>query len=46
VHYVKAEPDFSPQLMAEDGYHPSALGYQTWAQALTPKISELMTRND
>jgi len=46
VHYVKAEPDFSPQLMAEDGYHPSALGYQTWAQALAPKISELMTRND
>ncbi len=46
VHYLRAEPDFSPQLMAEDGYHPSALGYQTWAQALAPKIGSLMSKGD
>lgn len=42
VFYVGVEPDFEPELMAEDGYHPSALGYREWARAITPELSRVM----
>lgn len=30
--------NIEPGMMAEDGFHPSALGYQNWAQQITPNI--------
>jgi lysophospholipase L1-like esterase len=29
---------FAAQYLARDGYHPSALGYRLWAQALAQRL--------
>ena len=34
---------FSPDFLAVDGYHPSALGYRLWAQGLAETIMPSMT---
>lgn len=40
--YVGIEPEFKNSMMAKDGYHPSATGYQAWAQALEPELTEIL----
>ena len=34
VPHCRVELEFSPQYLARDGYHPSALGYRVWAEGL------------
>ena len=36
--------EFAPEYMARDGYHPSALGYQVWAQSLSNLLVERFRR--
>lgn len=38
-HYIKFEADFSENLMAIDGYHPNANGYQLWGQEIAKRIT-------
>ncbi|MEI9898568.1 MAG: hypothetical protein WDN28_33110 [Chthoniobacter sp.] len=35
------QPDISKDIMP-DFLHPNATGYQIWADAITPKVTELM----
>ena len=42
VFYVGVEPNFETELMAEDGYHPSAKGYQEWSRAITPELNKIL----
>jgi lysophospholipase L1-like esterase len=34
AHYIAVSFPYRPELMAEDGFHPSALGYTAWADEL------------
>jgi lysophospholipase L1-like esterase len=36
--------EFTPAYMANDGYHPSALGYRVWAEGLTTLLLGLLRR--
>jgi lysophospholipase L1-like esterase len=36
--HLPIELEFSPAFLAEDGYHPSALGYRVWAQNLAKDL--------
>ncbi|WXL27074.1 SGNH/GDSL hydrolase family protein [Ectopseudomonas mendocina] len=38
VQHVPIELEFSAAYLAEDGYHPSALGYRVWAQRLAERL--------
>ena len=38
VYYISSKPKVEPDFMAEDGYHPSELGYSEWAKTISPKI--------
>ncbi|MCJ8169771.1 SGNH/GDSL hydrolase family protein [Atopomonas sediminilitoris] len=42
--HVNAEVPFSGAYLARDGYHPSALGAQVWAQALMQQVASRLTR--
>ncbi|HSC85522.1 MAG TPA: SGNH/GDSL hydrolase family protein [Pseudomonas sp.] len=37
--YQRLNLDFTAALLAEDGYHPSALGYRVWAEGLAERLS-------
>ncbi|WP_256625599.1 SGNH/GDSL hydrolase family protein [Pseudomonas sp. LPB0260] len=37
--YCSVSLPFSPQYLALDGYHPSALGYRLWAQGLAERLT-------
>jgi lysophospholipase L1-like esterase len=39
AEYLQPELAFSADYLAADGYHPSALGYRVWAQALARQLS-------
>ena len=43
-HYVGSKLLVEKQLMAKDGYHPSALGYAAWAKQITPQILKILRR--
>jgi lysophospholipase L1-like esterase len=43
-HYVGSKLLVEKEMMAEDGYHPSELGYQAWAKQITPQILEYLRR--
>ena len=43
AQYVSSKPSIEPHLMAEDGYHPSQLGYQEWANSIGPSILQHYT---
>ncbi|MBX9912732.1 MAG: SGNH/GDSL hydrolase family protein [Pseudomonadaceae bacterium] len=36
--YCSVELEFTPAYLAEDGYHPSQLGYQVWAAGLASQL--------
>lgn len=36
--------EFSPEYMARDGYHPSALGYRVWAEGLSVLLAGTLRR--
>jgi len=38
VYHVGSNPKVEPKFMAQDGYHPSELGYCEWAKSIGPKI--------
>ncbi len=38
VYHVGSKPKVEAQFMAQDGYHPSELGYCEWAKSIAPKI--------
>ncbi|MDD0841563.1 SGNH/GDSL hydrolase family protein [Pseudomonas sp. Gutcm_11s] len=38
--YAPVALRFSPDYLARDGYHPSALGYRVWAEQLAERLSE------
>lgn len=38
VLYCAVELEFEPAYLAQDGYHPSQLGYQVWADGLAPQL--------
>lgn len=40
VRHMPIQLEFSQAYLAEDGYHPSALGYRVWAQNLAERMSE------
>lgn len=42
--YVGSQLLVEKEMMAEDGYHPSALGYKAWAEQITPHILEHLRR--
>lgn len=42
--YVGSKLMVAKEMMAEDGYHPSALGYKAWAEQITPQILEHLRR--
>jgi len=42
VFYVGSELEVAREMMAEDGYHPSALGYENWAARLLPDITQIL----
>lgn len=46
VYYVGSEIEVAKEMMAEDGYHPSALGYEKWAAKLLPTIKEVLKQKD
>lgn len=35
---LTTQADFAPELMAEDGYHPNALGYAQWAASVCQQL--------
>lgn len=41
VHYVGSEVQVDREMMAEDGYHPSELGYQQWADQIAGQIEQI-----
>ena len=43
-HYVGSKLLVEKKMMAKDGYHPSELGYQAWAQQITPQILQHLRR--
>ncbi|MGR6874701.1 SGNH/GDSL hydrolase family protein [Pseudomonas sp. HK3] len=43
-HYVGSKLVVAKEMMAEDGYHPSALGYKAWAEQITPQILQHLRR--
>lgn len=42
VYYVGSKLRVEKEMMAEDGYHPSALGYENWAAQLLPDVEEII----
>lgn len=38
VEYLGAELNIEREMIAVDGYHPSAMGYRHWAKKLTPRL--------
>lgn len=42
VYYVGSELKVAEEMMAEDGYHPSALGYRNWAAQLLPQLEKII----
>ena len=40
MRHMPIQLEFSQAYLAEDGYHPSALGYRVWAQNLAELMSE------
>ena len=44
VEYLGTELKIERQMIAEDGYHPSALGYRHWAKRLTPTLIKKMLK--
>lgn len=45
-HYIGSTLLVEKELMAKDGYHPSALGYAAWAKQITPQILEVLQRSN
>ena len=41
VYYIGSEMQVGEGMMAIDGYHPSELGYQRWAQTIAAQITHL-----
>lgn len=37
---LTTQADFAPELMAEDGYHPNALGYAHWAASIGDQLKD------
>ncbi|MFI8747233.1 SGNH/GDSL hydrolase family protein [Pseudomonas sp. NPDC077186] len=44
VEYCALELPFELRYLAEDGYHPSALGYRLWAEGLAARLTPLLRR--
>ncbi|PID35726.1 MAG: lipase [Rhodobacterales bacterium] len=44
AHHLTPEIDLTPDLMASDGFHPGAKGYQLWADAVTVQIRQEFPR--
>ena len=44
LHYCAAGVEFEAEFLAEDGYHPSALGYRAWARSLAGQLRALPER--
>jgi lysophospholipase L1-like esterase len=44
AEYCALELPFEPRYLAEDGYHPSALGYRLWAEGLAERLTPLLRR--
>lgn len=42
AEYCALELPFEPRYLAEDGYHPSALGYRLWAEGLAARLTPLL----
>lgn len=40
VYHLNIDVPLEDNMMARDGYHPSAKGYKTWAQLIAPSILE------
>ena len=40
VHHLNVDVPLEDNMMARDGYHPSAKGYEAWAQLIAPSILE------
>lgn len=40
VHHLYSALDVNKHWMAEDGYHPNVLGYEKWAEKVTPQMLE------
>ena len=41
-HYIGSKLLVEKDMMAKDGYHPSALGYAAWAKQITPQILKIL----
>lgn len=44
AQYCELGLRFEPQYLAEDGYHPSTLGYRVWAQGLAACLAPAVAR--
>lgn len=44
AEYCALNLPFEPRYLAEDGYHPSALGYRVWAEGLAERLTPLLAR--
>lgn len=42
AYYAGSKLEVAREMMAEDGYHPSALGYESWAAQLLPQIEAII----
>lgn len=42
VFLLQASLNIEPDMMAEDGFHPSARGYKNWAEQITPDITKVI----
>jgi lysophospholipase L1-like esterase len=45
VYYVGSKMNVEKEMMAIDGYHPSELGYQQWAEQITDQITPTLNLN-